>query len=606
MTKDESWLQWVVPLVFVLIAALHVLYLIQFQATPLALVTPSGLDASFHHRAALMMLHGRVSDELQFASWYTYFVAFLYRLVGPHVEAVRIVQVILGVLSCGLVYRIAAELFGGPVATLALILYGFYGPALFYEGLLMPTSVGIFLSLLVAWQLVRVRRGAPLMGSVIAGIALAITCATIHAAYALIPFVTGWLYFRARSPRRGAAPAVALWAGLLGMWLLLQVPNLVWLKRPVVVPPHAGINFYIGNNPEAEGVFRSPLHMRASQFGLLEDGQRVAKARLGEQASAGAVNFFWFRKAFAFIVRQPLSWLELMAKKLVIVLNCYEPPDVEDYYFTQRFAPVLQWPLVTFSVIGPLALVGWVVSRGRRGASLPRLFVFALAAANILFFVTSRYRMPLVPYAAILAAYCVFWLSRYIASSPLSRLGLPIGLLVGAIVLSNLRPLRHSFAIPYYNLSIRYAESGHLGKAQQAALEAIRLNPRLVDGYFQLGGLAYRESRFEEARQYFSETIAKDPSYAKAYINLGLLDEADGRLEDALVAYRNAVALTPWDAQAQVNLGCAYAKTGHAELATRAFEEAARLRPDLPLLDLAKSGKMCQLGAETNVRYAHH
>jgi len=583
MTKDESWLQWVVPLLFVLIAALHVLYLIQFQATPLAVVTPSGLDAGFHHRAALMMLHGRASDELQFASWYTYVVAFIYRLVGPHVEAVRIVQVVLGVLSCGLLYYIAAELFGGPVAIMALCFYGFYGPALFYEGLLMPTSVGIFLSLLVVWQLARVRRGAPLRSSVIAGIVLAIMCATIHAAYVLIPFVTGWLYFRARSPHRGAAPTVALWAGLLGMGLLLQVPNLVWLTHPVVVPPHAGINFYIGNNPAADGVFRPPLHMRASQLGLLEDSQRVAKEQLGSprlaeytrrggQASHAAINLFWFRQAFRFMIRQPLTWLELMMKKWVLVFSRYEPLDVEDYYFTQRFVPVLQWPLVTFSVIGPLALVGWVVSRERRGASLPRLFVSALAAASILFFVTSRSRMLLVPYAAILAAYCVLWLSRCIATSPLSQLGLPIGLLVGATAVSNLRPLHHSFAIPYYNLSVRYAESGHLGKAQQAALEAIRLNPRLVDGYSQLGGLAFTAGRFEEA----------------------------------LVAYRHAVELTPWDAQAQMNLGCAYAKLGEAELATRAFGEAARLRPDLAPLGLTSNGQLCQRSAEASVRYADH
>ncbi len=80
---------------------------------------------------------------------------------------------------------------------------------------------------------------------------------------------------------------------------------------------------------------------------------------------------------------------------------------------------------------------------------------------------------------------------------------------------------------------------------------ALRLDPTIPRGRYNLG-LAYtRMGRFDEAREAYERAIERDPSDVKALVNLGLLEERLGDPEGALRAYRTAVRLVPGLARIQ-------------------------------------------------------
>ncbi|RKY58559.1 MAG: hypothetical protein DRP95_05845, partial [Candidatus Latescibacterota bacterium] len=82
---------------------------------------------------------------------YPYFLALLYRLFGRDFLFLRGASLVLGALSCGLVFLIGREAFGSSVGLLAGFMAAAYGPFLFFEGMLLPTALGTFLALVVVW-----------------------------------------------------------------------------------------------------------------------------------------------------------------------------------------------------------------------------------------------------------------------------------------------------------------------------------------------------------------------------------------------------------------------------------------------------------------------
>lgn len=570
-----------VMVIVLCLSALRLLYFLQWHASPLALVTPSGLDSSLNHRLAMELLHGEVSQEFHLASCYTYLVAFLYLIGGSHPELVRIAQLVMGIGSCVLVYWLAREMFNQTVATIALALHGLYGPVIFHEGLLISTTMGLLLSLLLARQLLSLQGKPRLSGWYLAGVLLGLLGHTIHVAWSLIPLVSLWIIRHTRGTWPRVLSLLSVGLGISTMVLSLMGSKALWVRDATVLPAHSGINFYIGNNPEADGTFYPPLQMRSSQLGLLHDSRLIAEQRLGKSLTDHDVNRFWFHQGMEFIVEHPMAFLTLLGRKLLIVLNGYEPPDLEDFYFAKRQMPLLGLPLPSFYLIAPLGLLGWMLTRRDEKSSLLRLFILGYGLSNLLYFVTARYRLPALPYLTILASWSLSWLATKVAERNPRKLVWPGCALIGLVVLTSLRLFRHDFAYAYLNLSVRYADTNDLAHATETALEAIRINPRLPDAHFNLGVIAYRQGRIEEARERFLTAWRLRPRYYEAAYNLGLLAEETGQLDEAIRFYGAALALNPSDEQVHVNVGCAYLKANALALAHEAFDTAKRLHPSL-------------------------
>src|SRR5690606_493307 len=119
---------------------------------------------------------------------------------------------------------------------------------------------------------------------------------------------------------------------------------------------------------------------------------------------------YWSARARERIAADPAGYAVLVARKLGHFVHGYELASNHDVYRARRTSPVLAvllWttPVLQFpaGLIMPLALIG-VVALGRRpGVPLVAAFVAVQVATAAIFFVTARFRAPVIPLLAILA-----------------------------------------------------------------------------------------------------------------------------------------------------------------------------------------------------------
>lgn len=105
---------------------------------------------------------------------------------------------------------------------------------------------------------------------------------------------------------------------------------------------------------------------------------------------------------------------------------------------------------------------------------------------------------------------------------------------------------------PWLNLGQVYLGQDRESDAQEAFERAILANPANCAAYNQLGVLARRAGRFNDAEASYLACIQRDPSFPEVHLNLGILYELYlGRLPQALAAYRTYQELA--DDHAQVD-----------------------------------------------------
>ena len=96
----------------------------------------------------------------------------------------------------------------------------------------------------------------------------------------------------------------------------------------VFLSAHSGINFWIGNNPAANGYPRFPPGLRAGQAAMLQDSIDAAESAAGHPLKRGEVSRYWSAKTRDYIERYPLAWLRLLALKLRTFWSVFQYDDL--------------------------------------------------------------------------------------------------------------------------------------------------------------------------------------------------------------------------------------------------------------------------------------
>lgn len=136
------------------------------------------------------------------------------------------------------------------------------------------------------------------------------------------------------------------------------------------------------------------------------------------------------------------------------------------------------------------------------------------------------------------------------------------------------------------NLGRVYLAAGDVARAKIALARAVELEPshvRSYDAYNQLGVIAQREGRPEDAIHYYRQAIELNERPAAAYTNLASALGELGRPDEARQALEAALVADPNLAVAHLNLGNTYAVAGDLGAARKEFERAIELDPDLAL-----------------------
>ncbi len=523
-------------LLFSLALLLRLIHVLSMRASPY--FENPVIDAATYDDAARLIAAGRGHPDVIF--WqppgYAYFLGWIYAMAGPGYLAPRIMQAILGAASVLMTAWIGARLFGRRVGLMAGFGAALYGMLIYYDGeLLTPTlTIALQLGAIVLALLARdrPRRALLLWGAsgALAGLASIATAPSLVIGAVL-----------AVAARRRA------WAVLLGLALAIAPVTLRNLERGrefIPISWNAGINLYIGNNPRYDETVAIRPDLQWKRF--------VQEPRRHGVRGAGPASNYFVAKTAAYAISDPAGFAGLQGKKLRLLAAGNEIPRNQEIYPARAFSPllsVLLWKIpglaFPFGLLLPLGVVGLAVT-SRRAPILAAVLI-AYAAAILAFFITARYRVPLVPFLLVFAAAGVRWFLE--EAAPGARL-VALASAIALFLLVNLGqgPMARTMnADAEYSLGVKYAMKGRPVEAERLFRSALAKSPGYAEAWVNLGVIEATRGRAAEAEELFRKAIALDPGNTLALTDLGVLREKAGDRAGALALYKRALAAEPGD-----------------------------------------------------------
>jgi len=325
---------------------------------------------------------------------YPYVLGTLYGVVRRDLLLARSMNVAFSAGTCLLVARIGRQIGGAAVGALAALGFALYAPDVFYVGEVDKTSLSLLLGA-AALTLGLERSAGRRLG---AGIAMAAAALTRANFLLFVPLGMMVALVESGAPRDRVRGAVAFAAGAA-----LVLAPVAWRNHHVsgawvLTTTQAGQNFYTGNNPSNPyGAYGAVPFVRPNPHFEETDFRAAAEAKTGHTMTPREVSSFWFREGLAHVAAAPAFAARAFGWKLVLFWNDFEISDNQDQYLLERFSWVLRLPLLHFGWVAPLALLG-AVGSWRRGRAVRLLagFVVVYWASLVVFFLFSRYRLPVV------------------------------------------------------------------------------------------------------------------------------------------------------------------------------------------------------------------
>lgn len=553
--------------IFLLALLLRCVYLYEIRAIPF-LEHPSvdarAYDAWAQRIAAGDWWGGEVFYQ---APAYPYFLGLLYRLGGRSLWWVHGVQMVVGALSCVLVYLAGRRFFGRAAGIIAGLLLALYPPAIFYDGLIQKAGLALFFTALLLYLLGRAQQRTRTTTLVLCGLVTGLLSLTRENALIFVPLVCIWLLLRFgdRECRRRLVWIASFIGGVALVLVPVAVRNCSVGGTFAPTTSQMGTNFYIGNNPSADGLYAPLVPGRSNPAHERRDAVRLAERALGKSLRPGEVSSYWFGEGRRFVREQPGDWLRLMLRKWSLVWNRFEVPDAEDLHAYGDWSVLLRTLALPwhFGVLVPLAVAGIVLSwRRRRELWVLYLLLLAMALSVAVFFVFGRYRFPLVPVLVLFAGGACVEGYGHLRRTRLRRLVVAGVLAVMVAAWSNrpILPEAYYRSIAYSNLGAICARAGQEQDAEHYLRKALGLYGQSAPALRHLGTL-----RLEQGRP------------ADGHLLLGL---ACGQMNDPFSAvkhYRLAIETDPDLLQAHYNLGTVLAHLGRFKDAAAAMERAHEL-----------------------------
>jgi 4-amino-4-deoxy-L-arabinose transferase-like glycosyltransferase len=535
--------------------------------------------------------YDRWAQEIAGGSWlgsqvffqaplYPYLLAVVYSVVGRSLDAIYLLQIVAAVAGIWALYQAVREMVGERIGLEAAGLAAFYGPFLFYDVQLLKESLAVTVTCFLLWALAAARARDGMGRWLAAGVLLGVLALLRENALLLLPFLLPLAWSRKRRMAGLLRSGGALVAGLILALAPVAVRNGVVGGDFLPTTFQGGVNFWIGNNPQADGTYQ-PI-VPGKQIPALERQEpvRVAEQELGRPLTPAEVSSYWLGKALHWAAGHPGAFLRLQLRKLGLFWSWYEWPDAVDYYWVQGLSPVYYLLLIEFGTISLLALGGLWLVRKQPGPFAPALlFALGWMLSTAVFFLFARYRLPVVPALLPLAAVALVRLGEAWRER---RRGRKIGaILVTAAFLLPLVPwYQPRMDLVHYNLGRLAEERGDPAAAHEHYKSAFILDPRSFLACMNLGNLAARQRDWPTALRFYQRAQAIEPRSDDVASNLGGVWLALGDLEQAEASLDRALALNPRNLSALHNKALLLARRGDLDGARELNRRLLEVAPE--------------------------
>lgn len=532
------------------------------------------LDPLWHHQWASELARGQwLGREVFFrAPLYPYFLAVIYSLADNGPAAARIAQFMMGAAGSVLVYLMGLELFRREWPALAGgLAFALYGPMIYFEGELLIPALIVFLDLLGLLILLRARGERPAARMAASGFIFGLSA--VARPNVLVPSLglALWSAFKGEGPRsrRLVFRVLPFTLALLVAPLAVTIRNGAVGGDFVFIASQGGVNFYIGNNERADGKTSvSPGIQEGAGERYVDSvwlsGVAEAERITGRRLTPSEVSRFWYGRALKWIAENPGGAVRLYGRKVSYLVNGHEIYSNNVPYFARSYSPVMaallwEWGLsFPAGILIPLALVGMAAAWPKRRRFAPLYIFTALYAGTILmFFVTGRYRMPLVgPFIlfAVQAAMSGISIIRERKWKRAAAGTVAIALLAAMSNSAALDVRKDDDTLPLGNIGNYYLERGQLAEAAPYYRQVIEIDAGNHLALGNLATIAFLSGDYVNAERLYRLSLKRQPAQPALHVNLGLVLEKRGDLPGALAEFEKALLLQPGYAKAAGNV----------------------------------------------------
>ena len=506
-------------------------YLIQFVRSPMFGYLRADQRYYFQWAQEIAAGHWLGKEVFEQAPLYPYLLGIAFSIVGERIVLVLMAQLLLGALSCALLYKCGERLFGKPTGVVAGLLMATYGPELFYEGMILKSFLSPVLTTVALYAALCYRDRQQASRLWLIGAAVGLACLERECHILLMLPITVWIWQTPLPSLSGMKTRFSRLCQLAVGFGLMLVPstlhNFTVGGQFVAVTAGGGEVFYIAHGADAKGFYSAPQFVTGNPFLEHEDFRREAERRTGQKLTRGESSRFWFGEAKRSVLANPMRTLRLTGEKFVILFNDYEVPDGENFTVTRRFVSLLK-VLPTFAWIGGLGLVGIAVSLLRiRSAWLVVAFAGIHAFTVLLLYNFGRFRIGMMPPWILLAAAALTWVISPSQTRSLKSVSLKLASILSVGLISLVM-----FRYPFGNLP-----PGHL-----AAQEIATADLAMIGGNPKLAAPAYE--RVIEIYSGFDRRVPKiSRLMTQSHLGLASIHRENGDLNSAARHLKDARSL---------------------------------------------------------------
>lgn len=575
------------------------------RLTHSSLLLPIRGDMHFYNDWARAILHGQFAQHLAFYGLpgYAYLLAFLYKLFGENPFVPGVLQAGLDAGTAAVIYRICLRIFASVRSTSStsnlahranarlIGLFAAFGwalcaPAEAYSIVVMPTAWFVLLFWFVVWRVVRNDEAPNVAECFFVALLIGIMATAVATILAVVPLLFGALLLGSENGRQRWRILIARCAFLLAGLTLGTSPcwihNYFIAKDPVVLSAHSGINFWIGNNPEANGYPRFPPGLRAGQAAMLQDSIAQAEVAAGRSLKHAEVSAHWSGKAKMYVANHFGDWLKLDARKLRNFWSAFQYDDLSIITNLREQSVIL--PGLSFGIVAALAIPG--IFLGYRLAPRSRWVLGAILLSMLTLlgvFITERYRLVAVPGLLIFAAFGLSMLWQAVAARDLKAAAIYLILLVPSTMLVAWPQRDPSlWALDAYNSGWQALESNNLPLAEKKLAIAYAYVPDNSETLFALGNLRLAQNDSVAAQSFYRAVLDLDPQHKGAFNNLGVIALDASQYSDAETWFRRAENVDPRNAKTHFLLAKTLLAKSDRQAARSEIETAIGLNPDQP------------------------